>query len=85
LGLALYALLRNAPYWLPSFLAAYYILRGGPRARRLALILWPVALVLTFLGPLAEWREAGDIGISVLTGAVLGALAGFWQSRVGTR
>jgi len=84
LGLALYALLRNALYWLPSFLAAYHILRGGPRARRLALILWPVALAF-FFGPLAEGREAGDIGISVLVGAVLGALAGFWQSRVGRR
>ncbi|MFH5923242.1 hypothetical protein [Roseomonas xinghualingensis] len=85
MGLALYALLKNAPYWLPSFLAAYHILRGGPRARRLALILWPAALAFTFFGPLAGSREVGDIGISVLVGAVLGALAGFWQSRVGRR
>jgi hypothetical protein len=85
LGLALYVLLKEAPYWLPSFLAAYYILRGGPRARRLALILWPLALVLTFFGPLADWREAEDIATAVLIGAVLGALAGFWQSRVGRR
>ncbi|MBP0446392.1 hypothetical protein J8J14_16580 [Roseomonas sp. SSH11] len=85
MGLALYALLKNAPFWLPSFLAWYRIIRGGQRARRVALILWPLAVLACFVGPLAEWQPAQAMAVNILLGTVLGALAGFWQRRVQAR
>ena len=85
MGLALYVLIKDAPYWLPTFLAWYFILRGGPRPRRLAVLLWLPALALTVLGPPAAWREPEDIATAILVAIVLGALAGFWQRRVQRR
>ena len=83
LGLALYALLRSAPFWLPSFLAWYWILRGGRRARRVAALLWPLAVLACFFGPLAEGREAEHTAVTLLIGSGMGAAAGFWQRRTG--
>ena len=85
MGLALFVLIKDAPFWLPTFLAWYFILRGGSRARRLAFLLWLPALLLSFLGPLAAWREPADIATMIAVALVLGALAGFWQRRVQRR
>ena len=85
MGLALYVLIKDAPFWLPTFLAWYFILRGGPRARRLAFLLWLPALLLSFLGPLAAWREPADVATMIAIAIVLGGLTGFWQGRLQRR
>jgi len=81
-GLALYVLIKDSPLWLPTFLAFYFFVRGGPRRRRIAAILWVPALILAFALPLAGDREAGAIALILLAAAVAGALVGVWQRRV---
>ena len=82
LGLALYVLIRESPTWLPTFLAFYAFLRGGARRRRIAAILWVPAVLLAFVGPLAEGREAGTTAVAILLAAVAGGLMGHWQGRI---
>ncbi|WP_338664453.1 hypothetical protein VQH23_04650 [Pararoseomonas sp. SCSIO 73927] len=82
MGLFLYVVLKDAPFWLPSFLAWYFIVRGGPARRRWAAILWVPAVLLASLGPWAAGREFGDLIVMVLVAAALGGLMGFWQRRI---
>jgi len=85
LGIGLYVLLLDAPLWLPSFLALYWAVRHGPRARRIALALLVPAVLLLFVGPWAPERDAGSILLVVLVGGALGALMGLWQRRIASR
>jgi len=85
LGLALYVLVKDSPLWLPTFLVLYFVVRGNARRRRIAALLWVPALILCFVGPLAEGRDAGTTAVAILLAAVAGALMGYWQRRIAAR
>ncbi|WP_426955899.1 hypothetical protein [Muricoccus radiodurans] len=85
MGPALYVLLLNAPLWLPSFLAWYWVVRDGPRPRRIALVLWVPAVLILLVGPWAADQDLGTTLLIVLVGCGLGALMGWWQRRIAPR